>query len=359
MRVLIVGAGILGATLAYRLARSGAHVTIIEATAPTAMASGRSFGWINASFFVDAPHHHFRAAAIAAHHRLEADLDAQLINWTGALWYEHQDDRFDTMAAALQDLGYPSQPLSKAQFAAREPHVTPPSRALHLPAEGSTDAASFTRTLLAAALSQGAQLLQGCRAIGLTETSGQITGIRSPEGNHRADHVILATGIATPALLRQIGLHLPMLSRPGLILRSRPLPKLLNHVLVSPTMEFRQDSDGRLHAPTSANHQADDTAAVATPISELADAALATLRSQIPEQDIEWEAITLAHRPIPADGLPVMGEVLPGLTVAVMHSGATLAALAAELVAASVLGQANGEIPAAYRTSRIVKRAPA
>ena len=261
MRVLIVGVGIIGATLAYRLARSGAHVTIIEATAPAAMASGRSFGWINASFFVDAPHHHFRAAAIAAHHRLEADLDAQLINWTGALWYEHQDDRFDTMAAALQDLGYPSQPLSKAQFAAREPHVTPPSRALHLPAEGSTDAASFTRTLLTAALAQGAQLLQGCRAIGLTETSGQITGIRSPEGNHRADHVILATGIATPALLRQIGLHLPMLSRPGLILRSRPLPKLLNHVLVSPTMEFRQDSDGRLHAPTSANHQADDTAA--------------------------------------------------------------------------------------------------
>ena len=52
---------------------------------------------------------------------------------------------------------------------------------LHLPAEGSTDAASFTRTLLAAALSQGAQLLQGCRAIGLTETSGQITGIRVRE----------------------------------------------------------------------------------------------------------------------------------------------------------------------------------
>ena len=43
-RILIVGAGIIGAALAHRLACLGAQVTVVEGIAPAALATGRSRG---------------------------------------------------------------------------------------------------------------------------------------------------------------------------------------------------------------------------------------------------------------------------------------------------------------------------
>ena len=48
---------------------------------------------------------------------------------------------------------------------------------------------------------------------------------------------------------------------------------------------------------------------------------------------MRWEAVMLAARPVPQDGLPVIGASWPeGVYVAVMHSGVTLAALVGEAV---------------------------
>jgi glycine/D-amino acid oxidase-like deaminating enzyme len=47
--VLIVGAGIIGASIAWHLCRAGARVTVIESGAPGGIATRRSWAWINAS----------------------------------------------------------------------------------------------------------------------------------------------------------------------------------------------------------------------------------------------------------------------------------------------------------------------
>jgi len=46
-RVVVVGAGIVGASLAYHLACKGAAVTIIDADQAASGVTGRSFAWIN------------------------------------------------------------------------------------------------------------------------------------------------------------------------------------------------------------------------------------------------------------------------------------------------------------------------
>src|SRR5271166_5868058 len=48
--IVICGAGIIGASLAYHLAKRGARVTILDAQHPSAGATGKSFGWLNATF---------------------------------------------------------------------------------------------------------------------------------------------------------------------------------------------------------------------------------------------------------------------------------------------------------------------
>src|SRR6516225_1823039 len=46
-RVLIAGAGIVGASIAYHLAKRGANVTVLEKHRPGAGATEKSFAWIN------------------------------------------------------------------------------------------------------------------------------------------------------------------------------------------------------------------------------------------------------------------------------------------------------------------------
>ena len=46
-KIVIVGAGILGASIAFHLVELGAHVTVLDAAEPGNGASGVSFAWIN------------------------------------------------------------------------------------------------------------------------------------------------------------------------------------------------------------------------------------------------------------------------------------------------------------------------
>ena len=47
---MIVGAGILGASLAYALSQRGQDVTVLEQSLPASAASSKSFAWLNANF---------------------------------------------------------------------------------------------------------------------------------------------------------------------------------------------------------------------------------------------------------------------------------------------------------------------
>lgn len=353
-RIIVTGAGVIGAAIAFRLAQGGARVTVVEATAPAAQASGKSFGWINASFFADAHHFALRHAAIEAHRRLEADLGPTGAEWPGCLWWDRDGAAFDAQAETLTALGYPLREVSRAEFARLEPAVAdPPDRSLLFPAEGAVDLADLTGRLLAAAVRHGAQVICGCPCLGFVTTAGRVTGLRLPQGDLPADQVVLATGTATEALLAGLDIRLPMLPRPGLLLRTQAVPRVLTHILASPEIEIRQDAAGHIHAPAAAAHQADSTPRLAERPDLLADAGLARLRALLPGPDLRWDRATLAWRPVPGDGLPAVGPAgIAGLYVATLHSGATLAPLIGQLVAQEMLEGRPAPLLAPYRPAR-------
>lgn len=360
-RFLILGAGITGAALAHRLARDGASVTVVEAVAPASAASGRSFGWVNASFYLTEDHFHLRHAAMAAHRQLASEL-ARPYEPEGCLWYEETGEAFDRRHAALQALGYPLRLLDRGAVAALEPRLAdPPERALFFPLEAAQDCAALTHALLATASSHSAHLICGLTVEGLVASDGRITGIRTSGGEISADHVVLCTGTGTPALLAPLGLHLPMRHRPGALLVTRPLPPLLHHILATPDQEVRQDAEGRLIAPAAAHHQGTEDEALPPP-QEMEQATLMRLRHLFPNAFIRPDRLLMAERPVPGDGLPVIGAVLPGLSMAVMHSGATLAPLVADLLAQEMGGQGDQPLLAPFRPARFFaenEKAPA
>jgi glycine/D-amino acid oxidase-like deaminating enzyme len=360
--VVVIGAGVIGASIAFRLAERGARVTVIDAQGTAAGASGRSFGWINASFFVNDAHFALRRNAIAAHRRLDADLaTGSGVRWTGTLWWEEEGAGFDAMRDRLAALGYALGDVTGTEVRAQCPALgAVPDRALSFPDEGWVDAGDLTRRLLAAARAWGARVWTGVSVREILSRAGHVTGVATPDGALDGDAVVVAAGNGAPAVLAPLGVPLPMLPRPGLLLRTRPVAPVLDRILVTPLMELRQEPDGRLLAPASAGHQGDKAEALADRPDRLADDALARLRALFPRLDLEWEEITVAHRPVPGDGLPVVGAAGPeGLYVAVMHSGVTLAALVGEVAAAEVLGGAADAQIEGFRPGRFAGDGPA
>ncbi|HEX5416745.1 MAG TPA: FAD-dependent oxidoreductase, partial [Chloroflexota bacterium] len=67
---VVIGAGVVGAAVAYDLARRGEAVTVLEAERPAAGTSGSSFAWTNANQKPPRPYHDLNAAGLAEHHRL-------------------------------------------------------------------------------------------------------------------------------------------------------------------------------------------------------------------------------------------------------------------------------------------------
>ena len=83
------------------------------------------------------------------------------------------------------------------------------------------------------------------------------------------------------------------------------------------------------------------------------NATLQRLRTLFPGHDIHFAHQAMAMRPVPEDGLPVVGQgPIPGLWVAVMHSGATLAPVVAELLAAEMVEGIQSPLLAGFRPGR-------
>lgn len=354
--VIIVGAGLVGAGLAWELSRRGARVRVLDAALPAGAASGCSFGWINASFHLSPAHYRLRLAAIGAHRRWEAQLGGTGHRWTGCVFWEGSAEATQAMAEGLDALGYPFEVLDRGGVAARLPQLgAPPPLALHFPDEGAVDAARLTNRLLDAARDAGAEVWVGCPVRALWLEKGRIRGVETAQGRAEGVQVVLAAGVGAPALLAGIGLCLPMLSRPGGILRTRPVAARLGPILAAPGQEVRQEADGSLLAPAAARHQSDAAEKISAPPQVLLDDTLARLRALLPGVAIGAASLALAERPVPGDGLPALGPVpgVAGLWLAVMHSGVTLAPRVAEGLAGALLGGAMAEDMVPFDPARL------
>ena len=74
--IVIVGAGSVGANIAYRLAQRGAKVTLLDAGAPGGGTSSSSFAWVNAFRKTPRVYYDLNFASMAEHLALAEELSA-------------------------------------------------------------------------------------------------------------------------------------------------------------------------------------------------------------------------------------------------------------------------------------------
>ena len=179
--------------------------------------------------------------------------------------------------------------------------------------------ADMTRWMLDFAAGEGATVQLGSGVECLLTEGERCVGVRTALGEHRADQVCLAAGVLTSNLLHEVGFDLPMQNAAGLILASQPQPPILDQIIMSPDVHFRQDPDGTIRMGeifSGAFEAGRDVPALAQTVIERVRARLSTP-----------EPLRLAHslvgtRPVPADGFPAVGGIAGGgLVVAAIQSG--------------------------------------
>ncbi len=350
-RTVVIGAGIVGASIAYHLTGRGAEVTIVDRTGIAAGATGKSFAWINAHHFKSEAYHRFRYQSLAEYHRLDRELDGALgVSWCGALSFDAVGEAFEHRVERFRALGYPTEVVSHNRFRDLEPNYGhPPGRALYLSMEAAIDPTFTSKALIDGAVRLGARTLFGPDIISLHRRDGRIAGVETSFGVIEAERVVVAAGVGAETILKSVSFDLPMDNRPGIMLHSKPIAKVLNHVIWGDRLHLKQQADGRLVIGEVFSEGRNDLSANAIQEQMLADVA-----RHLPDIDVEISGTTIGLRPIPKDGMPVVGPAgdIEGLYVAVMHSGVTLAPIVGRMAAEEVLDGISFETLAPYRPGR-------
>src|SRR5882724_5268887 len=76
IKTIVIGAGVMGASVAYRLAQAGAAVTVLEAMRVGGGTSGISFAWTNAHKKPPKPYHDLNVAGMKTHAALADEFGA-------------------------------------------------------------------------------------------------------------------------------------------------------------------------------------------------------------------------------------------------------------------------------------------
>ncbi|MDX1400544.1 MAG: FAD-dependent oxidoreductase, partial [Kiloniellales bacterium] len=237
MPIVIAGAGLIGAAIAYHLARDGHDVLVLERSGIAAEASSKSFGWINSSIGNSNVYARLRQDSIAAYRSLDAALANRLpLKWGGGLWWHEDESLLERSYLELKAQGYPVRWLARDDIKALEPNLASvPERALLAENEGSLDCEAAVHLLLDAAREMGAELHLNTEVREFSRKGRKLV-IETGAGQILADRLVLATGAASEALAARHGVSLPLKNLPGFLARTKPLKPVLNRVLLSPRL---------------------------------------------------------------------------------------------------------------------------
>jgi len=391
MKVVIIGGGIIGLSSAFYLQQAGYTVTVVDRTDLTDGCSYGNAGYICPSHFVPlatpgivkqglkwmlnakSPFYvkpslnnalikwgwHFVKSATKSHVERSAIplrdialLSKQLYEeWAGIMDFAYQPvgmlELFNTAANAhhaeqtIKDaaaLGIEARLIDKSTLAAMEPDTEIKALgALFFPGDSQLYPDKLMNSLLTYLQSKGVQFITKQEVNSFITDGNKVKGIRTNFTDLDADHVVIAGGVWSSALAKQLQLNIPMVGGRGYSVTFENAPYKTRHsvilgearVAISP-MDGNKIRFGGTMEITPVN---------TPPRMQRVQGILESVRRYFPAYDIPLPAekdVWYGYRPCSADGLPHIGNMrrYPNVTVATAHSmlGISLGAGTGKLV---------------------------
>ena len=184
-RIVICGAGAIGASVAYFLARRGARPFVVDRAGPGAAASGRAAGFLAADWNAGTPLDALMRASFALHREIAEELGAERLGYRpmDALMTAAADEGTSSATA-----GCPTRSGSTATSSLTRSSADPTTTAQVNPLQ-------FTRALDRGRGGAGSDAgHRGRRRDGVAGPVGAVTGVSIDGESHPADVVVLALG---------------------------------------------------------------------------------------------------------------------------------------------------------------------
>jgi glycine oxidase len=353
LRVAIIGAGVIGLAIGWRLATRGAQVTIFDRDAAGGGASHAAAGMLAATMEAEPGEEalvelgrasHARWAVFAAELLEITGIDVELRTEGTLIAAVTGDDRVQLMhhLALQQKLGLPVEWLAASEVRRREPHLAATIAGAVLCAQDhQVDNRRVVTALREAARRTGVTIHEHRAVAEILITAGAATGVALEGGQQFAANVVV---LAAGAWSRGIG-GLPADVRPPvrpvkgqmLALRMDPAAPLIKHVICAPGVYLVPRRDGRLLVGATVEDRGFDTTLTAGAVLTLLESAWRVVPSI---EELPIDEMWAGHRPGSRDDAPILGAgQIPGLIYATGHhrNGILLTPITADLIASLIL----------------------
>jgi glycine oxidase len=341
--VVVVGGGVMGCAVAWRLAQAGIAVRVLERAVPGAEASSAAAGILAAQEEAIAPGPLFdlclasreRFPALAA--ELLADVGIDIgYRRTGLLSVCATDAEVAALEARYgwqRERGHRLEWLREADVRDREPSLSPKyARALSFPDDHQLEPRPYLKALSLAAARAGAEFTTGAQVRRIVVEGDRVVGVELDDEIVPAATVVIAAG-SWSSLVEGAGLPARSV-RPvrGQIVELETRPPAVRGTLVGPGGYLVGRADGRVLCGSTMEHVGYDRRITAGGIRHVLDLALGLCPGLA---DAPIRETWANFRPTTADGLPMLGHApIRGIVVATGHfrNGILLSAITADLV---------------------------
>lgn len=364
---MVIGAGVVGAALSYRLAQAGAQVSAVERRYPGAGTSGNSFAWLNGFSKTPRHYHRLNVMSIRDHQDLADEIGGKWVHVDGGIHWE-PDDRPVQAAKMRQDASRlrewgvrVDETTPEVVMKELEPDLRIDPR--HVPSvyvvqrEGWLEGVTMAHQVMHAAINHYGTCLERGTVTGFVGPRGAVTGVLLDDGRELpADVVVNAAGSEAGRIAALAGAHVPLDRQIGMFISTAPAPVCLKHVLYGSMARMRPDGGSRLviHPEYLDSHAIEGQV---PPVDEpVVQRARQEAEAVVPGlAGVPVEAIRVGIRPMPRDGLSIVGfePSVSGLYTVVTHSGITLSARLALLVTEELSGGEAADLEP-YRPSRFI-----
>ncbi|RPK90055.1 MULTISPECIES: FAD-dependent oxidoreductase [Streptomyces] len=238
MKVVVVGAGIVGAACAFHAAAAGLDVTVLDRGPVGAGTTSRGEGNILLSDKEPGPELELARLSRDLWDEAGEELGAEAVEFEakGGLVVASTPDALTALhafAARQAAAGVRTEPVERVRDL--EPHAAPGlPGGVHYPQDAQVQPVLAAAGLLRAAVRRGARTRTGEAAAAVTGADGRITGVRTADGTVLpADAVVNAAGTWGGEVGRRLGVPVEILPRRGFVLVTEPLPPMIRHKVYS------------------------------------------------------------------------------------------------------------------------------
>jgi glycine oxidase len=348
---LVVGAGVVGLSIAYELAGHGFRVQVIERGQCGREASWAGAGILPAAVLRDGDPAYDQLSGLSRqlHAKWAEDLQAETGIDTGyhicsEIFFNHHQIDGDPLSRdfhVLKSRGIKVDPLDGKTLRAMEPALSetvckqPDLQAYHTPDSAQIRNPWHLKALVQACLLRGVKIVEQTEVLDFDFRAGKIVDIKTTAGNFSAEHFCLASGAWTTRLAESLGVAMSIKPIRGQIVLLRLGEQILRNVIHEGGHYLVPRCDGRVLAGSTLEDVGFEKRTTAEAVTEI----LQFAKAKVPRlATAEVEQCWAGFRPASLDGRPSIGR-LPGLSNGWVAAGHFRWGLYLSCGTATLLGQ--------------------